>query len=96
MAFYVGEVGKRIEIFIVGVDLTNATVQYRVQRPDGSIVTWNATVDDVEQGLTSYVLAAGDLNTAGDYKISSKVTFPPGNSLLLGSVVDLFVNDLFS
>ena len=96
MSFYVGEVGKRIEIFVIGVDLTNAVVEYRVQRPNGSIVVWSATVDDVEQGLTSYVLANGDLNTAGDYKISPKITYPSSNSLFLGSVVDLFVNDLFT
>lgn len=94
MAFYVGEVGKRIEIFVVGVDLTNATVQYRVQRPDGSIVTWNATVDDVEQGLTSYVLARGDLNTAGGYSINPKITFPFSSTVLYGSKVELFVDNL--
>jgi hypothetical protein len=96
MSFYVGEVGKRIEIFVIGVDLTNAVVEYRVQRPNGSIVVWSATVDDVEQGLTSYVLASGDLNTAGDYKISPKITLSSSNSLLFGSVVDLYVNDLYT
>lgn len=96
MSFYVGDVGKRVEVFIVGVDLTNAVVQWRVLRPNGSIVTWNATVDDVEQGLTSYVLVSGDLNTAGDYKINPKITFLLDNSLLFGSVVNLYVNDQFS
>lgn len=56
-------------------DLTNVTsLVLQVVKPDGTEHTWPLTVvDDPTLGVCQYVLALGDLDQAGHYRLQPRV-----------------------
>ena len=72
---YVDEVGSII-IVNTGIDLSGAsTHQLKVKKPDGTTVTWNASVYSVgsNPNYLKYTSVSGDLDQAGEYKVQPYV-----------------------
>jgi len=74
---YTGTVGLLIELETEKDDLGNATVtKILVQKPDGSAVSWDATVS----GTTlQYTTQPGDLDTPGLYRVQAYAEYPDGS-----------------
>lgn len=73
---YVGDVGTEIKLdtFVI---LSTATAQsIEAQRPDGTLVSWAATV--VETTKVRYVTDANSFNKPGDWKLQARVVLPGG------------------
>lgn len=63
----------------VSADLTNATVEVHVQRPDTTVFSRAGTVTSAPApGAWSLTLIAGDLTLAGVYRVEVQVTFSNG------------------
>jgi hypothetical protein len=77
---FVGEIGKRIKVK-VGIPLNGLSqVSIFVEKPDGSAaVEWVAgKLGDASDGWIYYDTLAGDLNTAGVYRLYAKAVFVDG------------------
>lgn len=55
-------------------NLTGATVQLLLRNPSGTTTTYSATVTDATAGVAEYTSAAANLDTAGGWRRSWKVT----------------------
>ena len=55
-------------------DLTGASVALLLRKPDGTLVTKAATIDDAAAGTAHFTLAASDLDTPGVWTRSWEVT----------------------
>lgn len=76
---YVGDVGTIITVDC-GEDISTATVnQLAVQKPDGTVVTWEASVYNTN--YLRYTVQTDDLDQAGVYKVQSKITLPSWSGL---------------
>ena len=69
-SIYVGDIGTEI-IVDCGSDIAGATThELQVRKGDGTIVTWDATVDG--QSL-KYITKNGDINVHGTYILQANV-----------------------
>ena len=59
-------------------NLTGATLELHIKRPDKTVVTKAAAIVDGAAGTWSATLGAGDLNQAGTYYTELQVTFSNG------------------
>lgn len=92
--------GTDIEVE-VGIDLTgfsSAEAFIDVEKPDGTLVTWNASilsVNDTDRGggVLTYTLQDGDLTPRGNYKAHGRIT--TGSVHLPGDVFRFKVQGLF-
>lgn len=79
-----------------GLDLTTATGgSFRVKKPDGTIVTWSATLSaaTATSVLMTYLYQAGDLDLAGKYIVVPKLAFVSGSvqgSAFSRTIIDPF------
>lgn len=62
----------------VSAELTNATLEVHVARPDGSVFSHAGTAVDAVAGTWSMQLVDGDLTLAGVYRVEVQVTFGGG------------------
>ena len=71
---FAGDIGTVI-LLNTGTSLAGATVtKMRVRKPDGTIVEWQATVQDTT--YLKFVTVAGTLDTAGRWQVQAQVTLP--------------------
>jgi hypothetical protein len=88
---YVGDIGTIVTVDC-GEDISTATVnQLMVQKPDGTIVTWEAAVYNTN--YLRYTIMDGDLDQAGVYKVQSKITLPSWSGL--GETDEFTVNEAY-
>lgn len=87
----------------VDANLTGATLEAHVRRPDQTVLTKALTVVTAAEGtwrLPSW--AEGDLNAAGDYELEVEVTFAGGEQQTFwadptsGAAVVFYVRDQFA
>lgn len=82
MSFFVGDIGDEITYLITaGRSNVGATVlQFEVVKPDGSIVIWDAAnlSSDTTNMTLYYKIVDGDLDQAGDYRITPYREFSDG------------------
>jgi len=79
----------------VDYDLSSVTsVVYLVSKPDGTTVTWTATVETALTGITSYTTITGDLSQVGTYVLQPKATF--ASQELYGEPISFEVNEIIS
>jgi hypothetical protein len=74
---YINDIGTiwRIDAGEYIADAT--TKQFKVKKPDGTEVTWEATVDSDLHTLT-YTIVAGDYDQAGTYSAHAYIVTPSG------------------
>lgn len=76
---YIGDEGTRIRMTL-NTSLTGySTIVYKVQKPNGTEVELNCSVEDETDGIIYYDCISGDLNQNGKYLIQAFVVFLNGN-----------------
>lgn len=91
---YPSEVGLKIEVTILDVNLTGATVIYNINDPSGNNTTKTATIDDPIHGVTSYTTTSSeDFKTPGNYLIQPKVSI--NGSVFYAETIDILISDLY-
>ena len=79
-----GDVGTKLLITVTDdgsvVDISSATSKdIFIKKPDGTILNRTGVLEtDGTDGKMYYITIAGDLDTAGNYKIQGKVTLATG------------------
>lgn len=68
----------------VNADLTGATVEVHLRKPDGTTVTKPAAIIDAATGAWSYSWALGDLTAAGVWECEAQVTYSGGTVQTFG------------
>lgn len=63
----------------VNADLTGASAEIHIRRPDQTVATHEVTVTDATTGEWSVELEADDLPAPGDYDVEVQVTFSDGS-----------------
>jgi hypothetical protein len=61
------------------VDLTGATVTFRVRKPSGTVVLWAGTVTDGPAGVVEYEPEAGDIDEAGIWYFELEIDWGGGS-----------------
>jgi len=97
LTFALGEYGReirkdlRLDLSAIG----GMSVSYEAQKPDGTTVSWSASVLEVAEGHSSisYTLASGDLDQSGLWVIRPKVTSP--SLVLFGDAFPLLVKGMY-
>lgn len=91
---YVGDIGTRLRTTL-SIDLTGySTIDYKIKKPSGSILTKTCTVEDAANGILYYDTIDGDLDESGSYLVQAKVDWASGNRNY--SFTETFtVHDLF-
>lgn len=56
-----------------------SSILIKVKKPDGTVVSWTASVANDNDYYAVYTSASGDLDSNGDYLLSLYVTFPDGS-----------------
>lgn len=59
----------------VNADLTGATVELHIRKPDQTVLTKAGIVTDAATGAWSYTWATGDLGTPGVWTVEAQVTY---------------------
>ena len=89
---YVGDIGTVITVDC-GIDISDATTtELKVQKPDGTLVTWSASV--ANNNFLKSVITDGDFDQAGFYALHSSVVTPDWSGV--GDVVYFKVYDLYT
>lgn len=68
----------------VNADLTGATVELHLLKPDRTVLTVAADVTDEAGGAWSYAWADGDLDQSGGWQVEAQVTFSSGRVQTFG------------
>ena len=69
--YYVGDIGTEI-IVNCGTDISTATAQsLKVKKPSGAIVSWSATVYNIN--FLKHSVVAGDFDEVGTYELQSHI-----------------------
>lgn len=83
---HVNDVGTRYRITFVDqdgnpLDLTGASVEYRFQRPDGTLITVTGTIEDGPGGVALYTVTAIDNvhDTSGEWLMQATATLADGS-----------------
>ncbi len=74
---YVGDVGTVWRIDAVESVSGASILEFHVQKPDSTEVTWTATLSDDNHTLL-YTIEAGDYDQAGTYKAHAYVEYSSG------------------
>jgi hypothetical protein len=71
---YKDDLGVGFEIE-TGVDCSTAGLvkTLEVIKPDGTAVSWSATLKAGDNSILEYTSQSGDLNQSGEYKLQSKI-----------------------
>jgi len=79
---YIGDIGTRLRTTfntnIAGYD----TIEYKIKKPSGSILTKPCTPEDVGNGVIYYDTIDGDLDEVGPYLFQADIKFVSGNKNL--------------
>ena len=79
---YIGDIGTRLRTTfntdIAGYD----TIEYKIKKPSGSILTKPCTPEDVGNGIIYYDTIEGDLDEVGPHLIQVDIIFSSGNKNL--------------
>jgi hypothetical protein len=76
---YVGDIGTILRTTLDS-DLTGySTVEYKIIKPDATILTKTCVIEDVTDGIVWYKAIAGDLNVVGIYYCQVKMVFTDGD-----------------
>jgi len=100
MAIYPREKGFKVQITIndasgAAVNLSGATVVYKIKDPEGSDDVRSATIDNAASGITSYVTPdTNQFVKEGVYKIQPQITLSNGN-IFYGTSQDLEITSLY-
>jgi len=88
---YQNDIGTKI-ILDTETDLTDATVaKIKVKKPSGTILEWDATIEDPNAGKISYVITSSDiLDEPGLWSFQAYVEFVDG-AKLHGEIAKLMV-----
>ena len=70
----------------VNADLTGASVEVHLRKPDGTTLTKAATITDAATGAWSTPWAADDLDTAGVWEAEAQVTYSDSTVQTFGPV----------
>ena len=93
---YKDDIGTAIELNTL-IDLSGAsTMEYKVKKPDGTIVTWDAEIPSAlteEDGYLVYFTESGDFDQSGNYYIQPHVVTATSDHL--GDTVTIRVYDAF-
>lgn len=88
---YVGEIGTDV-ILDTTVDISTATlVAIKVNKPDGTAVTWTGTVTSTTK--VKHTLASGDFSLSGKYQMQAYVE--SGSAKWWGETFEIVVYDLY-
>lgn len=94
---FVNDCGHTFRVY-AKMDLSSATsIIFKVKKPDGSVVNWNAMLAVDNNYYAVYSTVEGDLNIAGEYLIAIYVVIPgsPDNSVFTGSTDRFSVYNIF-
>ena len=76
---YTFDIGTRLRTTL-NVDLTGYdTVEYSIEKPDGTTLTKTCTIEDESDGIVYYDTTTNDLDQAGYYNIQVQVVFLSGS-----------------
>ena len=91
---FTNDIGVIFKVF-AKTDLTTATsLSFEVQKANGALVNWSATLDPTNPYYAYYSAVAGDLDQAGEYLLSLEAVFP-GNISVKGESAKFNVYDQF-
>lgn len=86
---YIGDIGTRLRTTL-NTDLAGySSINYKIKKPSGSIITKPCEVEDEANGIVYYDTIDGDFDEAGPYLIQINVIFTSGNKNL--SVTKSFI-----
>lgn len=85
MIFTTGDTGPALA-GDVNADLTGASVELHIRKPDGTVLTEPAVITDPTAGAWSRAWAPGDLDKDGIWRVEAQVTFASGIVQTFGSV----------
>jgi hypothetical protein len=92
-SIFVNTVGLRIYVE-VGINISAAgSASIRAEKPDGTDVTWAATIADAAVGRIFYDTTTGDLDQVGTWKING-LWDPDGVNIFWGKTACLLVRAL--
>lgn len=80
---YKGTVGTAIDVdtlLPVAILASASSVDIKVKKPDGTIVTWNASIVS-NTSVIRHILAANEIDLNGKYSLQANVTLN-GNAIL--------------
>ncbi len=79
---YIGDIGTRLRTTL-NTDLAGySTLEYKIKKPSGVIITKPCTPEDVLNGILYYDTIDGDLDEVGPYLIQVNIIFASGNKNL--------------
>ena len=86
---YIGDIGTRLRTTL-NDDLTGySSINYKIKKPSGAILTKPCTPEDEINGIIYYDTIEGDLDEVGSYLIQAFVIFNSGSENL--SVTKSFI-----
>ena len=75
---YTFDIGTRLRTTL-NVDLAGySTIDYKIQKPSGSILTKPCEVEDEANGIIFYDTVLNDLDEIGKYLIQTEIVFSSG------------------
>ena len=76
---YTYDIGTRLRTTL-NTDLAGYnTVEYKIEKPDNTVLTKPCTPEDVDNGIVYYDTILNDLDQAGYYHIQTQIVFLSGN-----------------
>lgn len=76
---YMFDIGTRLRMTL-SADLTGyTTIEYKIKKPSGSILTKTCSIEDLANGIIYYDTANGDLDEEGKYSIQAQIVFSGGD-----------------
>lgn len=76
---YTFDIGTRLRTTL-NANLTGySTIEYKIKKPDSTIITKICSVEDVATGIIYYDTIANDLDLSGSYSIQAQIVFGSGN-----------------
>ncbi len=92
---YTFDIGTRLRMTL-GIDLAGYdTIEYKINKPSGSILTKPCTPEDVANGIIYYDTVADDLDEIGTYDIQAQVVFVIGSNRFESETQYFVVYDSF-
>ncbi|MHA1513368.1 MAG: hypothetical protein ACTSRJ_04830 [Candidatus Hodarchaeales archaeon] len=92
---YLFDIGTRFRTDLI-IDLAGYdTVEYKIEKPSGSILTKPCEIEDEATGIVYYDTVTDDLDEAGKYNIQVQVVFVAGSSRFESETKRFTVYDQF-
>ena len=79
---YIGDIGTRLRTTL-NTDIAGySTIEYKIKKPSGAILTKTCNPEDVGNGIIYYDTIDGDLDEVGPYLIQLNILFNNSNKNL--------------